>query len=92
MSDGSRTLSRPSARRGLVIAVSASVLWALNGNIAKIALASGLDSVQLVSARSAGTAVVLLGWTALTGRAALRMDRRELGFLALYGVTGIAMV
>jgi drug/metabolite transporter (DMT)-like permease len=42
--------------------------------------------------RSAGTALILLGITALRNPAAFRVSWRELGFLALYGVTGIAMV
>jgi drug/metabolite transporter (DMT)-like permease len=42
--------------------------------------------------RSAGTAAILLAITALRNPAALRVGRRELGFLALYGLTGIAMV
>jgi drug/metabolite transporter (DMT)-like permease len=68
------------------------VLFAVNGNVSKVALLNGLSSLELVSVRSAGTAVILLGITAVRRPAALHVGRRELGFLVLYGVTGIAMV
>ncbi len=68
------------------------MLFAVNGNVSKVALLSGISSLELVSVRSACTALILLGITALRSPGALRVDRRELGFLALYGVTGIAMV
>jgi drug/metabolite transporter (DMT)-like permease len=77
---------------GVLLAVGAAVLFAVNGNVSKVALQNGISSLELVSARSAGTALILLCITALTNRSALRVSRRELGFLALYGLTGIAMV
>jgi drug/metabolite transporter (DMT)-like permease len=76
----------------VLFAVGAAVLFAVNGTVSKVALHSGISSLELVSARSAGTALILLGITALRNPAALRVSRRELGFLALYGLTGIAMV
>jgi drug/metabolite transporter (DMT)-like permease len=76
----------------MLLALGAAVLFAVNGNVSKVALQNGLSSLELVSVRSAGTALILLGITALRNPAALRVGRRELGFLMLYGVTGIAMV
>ena len=77
---------------GVLLAIGAAVLFAVNGNVSKVALLNGISSLELVSARSAGTALILLGMTTLRNPAALRVSRRELGFLALYGLTGIAMV
>jgi len=77
---------------GVLLAIGAALLFAVNGNVSKVALQQGISSLQLVSMRSAGTALVLLGITALRDPAALRVGRGELGFLALFGVTGIAMV
>ncbi|MHB8187161.1 MAG: EamA family transporter [Dermatophilaceae bacterium] len=77
---------------GVLFAVGAAALFAVNGNVSKVALLNGISALELVSVRSAGTALILLGITALRSPAALRVGRRELGFLALYGVTGIAMV
>jgi drug/metabolite transporter (DMT)-like permease len=77
---------------GVLLAVGAAVLFAVNGNVSKVALLNGISSLELVSMRSAGTAVILLVITAVRDPAALRVGRHELGFLALYGLTGIAMV
>src|SRR5450631_3551841 len=77
---------------GVLLAISAAVLFAVNGNVSKVALQNGLSSLELVSVRSGGTALILMGITALSNPGALRVSRRELGFLALYGLTGIAMV
>lgn len=77
---------------GVLLAVGAALLFAVNGNVSKVVLQQDISSLELVSMRSAGTALVLLGITALRNPAALRVGRRELGFLALFGVTGIAMV
>ena len=86
-------MTRPSrASTGVLFAIGAAVLFAINGNVSKVALLNGISSLELVSLRSAGTALVLLGITALRSPAAFRVGRRELGFLVLYGITGIAMV
>ena len=77
---------------GVLLAIGAAVLFAVNGNVSKVALLNGISSLELVSVRSAGTALILLGMTTLRNPAALRVGRHELGFLALYGLTGIAMV
>ena len=80
------------ASTGVLFALGAAVLFAVNGNVSKVAMLNGISSLELVSVRSAGTALILLVATALRNPAALRVGRRELGFLALYGITGIAMV
>jgi hypothetical protein len=74
----------------VLLAIGAAVLFAINGNVSKVALQNGISSLELVSMRSAGTALILMVITALTNPGALRVSRRELGFLALYGLTGIA--
>ena len=85
-------MTTPRASAGVLLAIGAAVLFAVNGNVSKVALLNGISSLELVSVRSAGTASILLGITALRNPGALRVGGRELGFLALYGVTGIAMV
>ena len=80
------------ASTGVLFAIGAAALFAVNGNVSKVAMLNGISSLELVSVRSAGTALILLVATALRNPAALRVGRRELGFLALYGITGIAMV
>ena len=89
---GESTLRPSRISSGVLLAVGAAVLFAVNGNVSKVALQNGVSSLELVSMRSAGTALILLGITAALNPAALRVSRRELGFLALYGLSGIAMV
>jgi len=76
----------------VLLAITAAALFAVNGSVSKVAMLNGMSTLELVSVRSAGTAGILLGFTAIRNPAALRVGRRELGFLVLYGVTGIAMV
>ncbi|WP_200942288.1 DMT family transporter [Angustibacter sp. Root456] len=80
------------AASGVAFAVAASVLFSLNATASKLVLQHGLTSIELVSLRSAGAAVLLLAFTAITRPRTLRVSRRELGFLAVYGICGIAMV
>lgn len=77
---------------GVAMSVGASLLFAVNGSVAKVVLGGDLSSLQLVELRSAGAAVVLVALVAVRRPAALRTTRRELGFLAVYGTLGIALV
>jgi drug/metabolite transporter (DMT)-like permease len=86
------THQRRSATVGIAFAVGAAVLFSINATVSKIVLQHGLNPVQLVSFRSAGAAIILMGYTAITRPSALRVGRRELVFLAVYGICGIAMV
>jgi len=85
-------VKKPSgASTGVLLAMGAAVLFAVNGSVSKVAMLNGLSSLELVSVRSAGTAAILLGITAVRRPAVLRVSRTELRFLVLFGVTGIAM-
>jgi drug/metabolite transporter (DMT)-like permease len=86
------TRSTTRAATGIAFAVGASVLFSANATVSKLVLQHGLSSVQLVSIRSAGAAVLLMAFTALTRPRSLRVSPRELAFLAVYGICGIAMV
>ena len=74
------------------MASAAALLWAVNGTVSKVILASGLSSPRLAEVRSTG-AVVLLGLTlALVRPSTLRLRLRELPFLAAFGIGGLALV
>jgi drug/metabolite transporter (DMT)-like permease len=77
---------------GYAMVWTAATLFAVNGTVSKVVLASGISPVELTEIRSlgafAGFALVL----ALRRPQALRVGRRELAFLALFGVTGLAFV
>ena len=75
-----------------MLAITASFLFALNGSVSKTVLESGLSSLRLVELRSLGAAVLLMAAVALTRPRSLRVEPRELAFLAVAGVVGIGLV
>jgi drug/metabolite transporter (DMT)-like permease len=70
----------------------AATLFGINGSVAKVALSSGLSSLRLTEARCAGAFVGLLVVALLLDRRSLRITRRELPRLALFGAVGVALV
>lgn len=88
--DRSRGSSRGAV--GVLAVVAASLLFAVNGTVAKLAIQSGLTPARLVELRTLGSAVVLVAAAlVLVPRAGLPRGR-ELAGLALLGVVGTAMV
>lgn len=86
---------RPAPRPALGYALvwAAVVLWSLNAVIAKIVLESaGLSALRLAEVRATGAAVILVAAVAALRPATLRTTRRELGFLAVFGILGLAFV
>ncbi|HSK15012.1 MAG TPA: DMT family transporter [Gaiellaceae bacterium] len=88
--------TRPPVRKpllGYALVWTAVVLWSLNAVVAKVVLESaGLSSLRLAEVRSTGSALVLLAAVAILRPATLRVGRRELGFLAVFGILGLAFV
>ena len=77
---------------GYAMVWAGATLFAVNGSVAKVALESDVGTEDLTLARSTGAFVGLgLILLAVSPRA-LRVRRRELPFLALYGVAGLAFV
>jgi drug/metabolite transporter (DMT)-like permease len=86
---------RPNEQRALLghlMVLAAATLFAVNGTISKVILASGISSSELAEVRSsgafAGLAVLVLAFR----RHAVRLQRRELPFLVCFGVGGLAFV
>jgi drug/metabolite transporter (DMT)-like permease len=85
----------PRVRRpvlGYAMVLTATALWGINGSMAKGALSSGLTSLRLTEVRSTGAALILVAALALTRPLSLRVTRKELPFLLLFGVVGLAFV
>ena len=78
--------------RGVAYAGTAALLFGINGSVSKTVLQSGLSALRLVEMRSLGAAVCLLVFVGLTRPASLRVTRRELGFLLVAGIVGIALL
>lgn len=78
---------------GYALVWAAVVLWSLNAVLAKIVLDSaGLSSFRLAEVRATGSALILVAVVALLRPETLRASRRELGFLAVFGILGLALV
>jgi len=85
---------RPDDRRrlGYAMVATAATLFAVNGSVSKVILDSGLSSLELTQIRSTGAAVGFLAFLVVLAPARLRLDRRELLFLVIFGITGVAFV
>jgi drug/metabolite transporter (DMT)-like permease len=74
------------------MAASAAVLWGINGAVSKVILASGLSSERLAQVRSLGAAAGLVAILLVIAPRRLRLTRRELPYLVVFGVGGLAFV
>jgi drug/metabolite transporter (DMT)-like permease len=83
---------RQRPRVGYAMAASAATLWAINGTVSKVILASGISSLRLSQVRTTGALVGLVLILLVTAPERLRVRRRELPYLALFGIGGLAFV
>ncbi len=74
------------------MAASAAVLWGVNGTVSKVILASGLSSERLAQVRSLGAAAGLVAILVVVAPRRLRLTRRELPYLLVFGICGLAFV
>jgi drug/metabolite transporter (DMT)-like permease len=79
-------------RVGYLLAASAAILWAVNGTVSKVVLASGLSSLRLTQARTAGALVGFVLVLLVVAPQRLRVTRRDVAFLAIFGICGLAFV
>jgi len=77
---------------GYAMVLSAAVLFALNGTVSKVVLQSGISSLELTQVRATGAFLGFGLALALTRRQSLRLRLRELPYLVVFGVAGVAMV
>ena len=79
-------------RLGYAMVATAATLFAVNGSVSKVVLESGLSSLELAQIRATCAALGLLIFLVVFARSVLRVSRRELLFLAAFGVVGVALV
>jgi len=82
----------PHPLRGYAMVWTAALLFAVNGTVSKVVLESGITSLELTQVRSTGAFLGLAIALALIAPARLRVGIRELGFLVVFGITGLAFV
>ena len=82
-------VARPAV--GYAFTVAAAALFGLNGTVSTLALHAGLPATRLTALRCTGAAVGLVVALAVASPGRLRVSRRELPFLAVFGVVGVAL-
>jgi drug/metabolite transporter (DMT)-like permease len=79
-------------RVGYAMAAGAALIWAVNGTVSKVILASGISSLRLSQVRMTGALIGFVLVLVLTAPDRLRVRRRELPFLVVWGIGGLAFV
>src|SRR6478735_10086915 len=79
-------------RVGYLMAAAAAALWGVNGAVSKTILSTGLSSERLAQVRSLGAAAGLVAILVVVAPKRLKVTRRELPHLILFGVVGLAFV
>jgi drug/metabolite transporter (DMT)-like permease len=74
------------------MAIGSAALFAVNGSISKLVLTTGLNSLRLVEIRCLTASLIFFALAAARRPADLRIGRRELVFVTVYGIVGVAMV
>jgi drug/metabolite transporter (DMT)-like permease len=77
---------------GYAMVIAAALLFSLNGTVSKVVLQSGISSLELTQVRATGAFVGFALLLALTRRESLRLRRRELPYLIVFGIAGVALV
>ena len=77
---------------GYAMVISAALLFALNGTVSKVVLQSGISSLELTQVRATGAFLGFALVLAFTRRQSLRLTRRELPYLVVFGIAGVALV
>ena len=81
--------ARPALGHGFTI--GAAAMFAVNGTVSTLALEAGLAAPRLTALRCLGAAVGLLVFLLLTAPRRLRVSPREIPFLAIFGIVGVAL-
>jgi len=88
--ESARTTARPWL--GVAYVLVAATLFSVNGSVSKTVLSGTLSSLELVEVRCLVAGLVFFLVTAVRRPAALRIGLRELGFVIVYAVVGVALV
>jgi drug/metabolite transporter (DMT)-like permease len=79
-------------RLGYGMALTAALLWGLNGAVSKVTLKTAFSSLELAELRSLGAFAVLAAGLLVVAPQTLRVRRAELPSLIAFGVLGLAFV
>jgi drug/metabolite transporter (DMT)-like permease len=76
---------------GYLLTIAAAALFAVNGTVSTLALQAGIPATRLTALRCTGAALALVLVLAVVSPARLRIGWREVPFVAVFGVVGIAL-
>ena len=79
-------------QRHEIYLILGSLFFAVNGIPSKLLLKSTLDSFRLTEARTLGGFVILLSWILIKNPSSLRVSKKEIPFLILFGLVGFTGV
>jgi drug/metabolite transporter (DMT)-like permease len=82
-------VARPAV--GYALTLAAAGFFAVNGTVSTLALDAGVEPTRLTALRCTGAAVGLLAVLAVAAPGRLRITWREVPFLAVFGVVGVAL-
>jgi drug/metabolite transporter (DMT)-like permease len=77
---------------GYAMVTAAALLFALNGTVSKVVLSSGISTLELTQVRVTGAFAGFALALVLTRPRALRVRLRELPYLVVFGIAGVALV
>ncbi len=77
---------------GYAMVISAALLFALNGTVSKVVLQSGISALELTQVRATGAFLGFAVVLAVVHPGGLRLTRREVPYLVVFGIAGVAMV
>ena len=76
---------------GCALTLAAAGFFGVNGTVSTLALDAGIEPTRLTALRCTGAAIGLLVVLAVVAPARLRITWREVPFLAVFGVVGVAL-
>jgi drug/metabolite transporter (DMT)-like permease len=82
-------VARPAV--GYALTLTAAAFFALNGTVSSLALDAKIEPTRLTALRCTGAALVLVLVLAVVSPRRLRITWREVPFLAVFGVVGVAL-
>jgi len=77
---------------GYAMVISAAMLFALNGTVSKVVLQSGISPLELTQIRATGAFLGFALVLACARRESLRLTWREVPYLVVFGIAGVAFV
>ncbi len=80
------------ATKGFLFIITATVLWAFAGPLAKYLFSLGISPTDLVQARVTYSCMILIAVFGLFHREGLKIDTADIGYFALLGIGGFALV